>query len=62
MRVGRAGLFSPSGTEITVEDSIFSKNTADNLSNDWGINQQTNRQLTGNGGNYQYPADQTGLM
>ena len=30
MRVGWAGLFSPSGTEITVEDSIFSKNTADN--------------------------------
>ena len=57
MRVGWAGLFSPSGTEITVEDSIFSKNTADNLSNDWGINQ-----LTGNGGNYQYPADQTRLM
>lgn len=51
MRVGWAGLFSPSGTEITVEDSIFSKNTADNLSNDWGINQQTNRQLTGNRGN-----------
>ncbi|PSO51451.1 MAG: calcium-binding protein [Cyanobacteria bacterium QH_1_48_107] len=52
------GIFAPKDTKVTVKDTIFSNNTADNEPNGGEGKQQTNRQLTGLGGNYQYPADE----
>ncbi|MEQ9371577.1 MAG: putative Ig domain-containing protein [Coleofasciculus chthonoplastes F3-SA18-01] len=41
--------------DVSVQNTIFYENTADNGTNDWGIQQHTSRELIDNGGNYQYP-------
>ncbi|HEY9596632.1 MAG TPA: right-handed parallel beta-helix repeat-containing protein [Cyanophyceae cyanobacterium] len=46
------GVAADKDVKVTVKDTIFYKNTADNQ---WGTKQQTNRELTDLGGNYQYP-------
>ena len=54
------GAISASGSEaVSVQNTIFYNNTADNGPNDWGIQQHTNRELTDNGNNIQWPAKQT---
>ncbi|MEB3360167.1 MAG: CAP domain-containing protein [Synechococcales bacterium] len=54
------GAISASGDDsVQVRNTIFYNNTADNGTNDWGIQQHTNRELTDLGGNYQYPPKAT---
>ncbi|NET38027.1 MAG: calcium-binding protein [Cyanothece sp. SIO1E1] len=45
--------------KVTVKDSIFYKNTAENGPNDWGIQQHTSSELQDLGGNFQYPPKTT---
>ena len=47
------------GSQVTVKDTIFANNTADNGSNGWGIQQHTSSELTDLGGNSQWPPKQT---
>ncbi len=48
------GISAIKDASVGVKNSIFYNNTADNGTNDWDIQQHTNRQLTDNGGNIQY--------
>ncbi|MEQ8976036.1 MAG: putative Ig domain-containing protein, partial [Coleofasciculus sp. C1-SOL-03] len=41
--------------DVSVQNTIFYENTADNGTNDWGIQQHTSKELIDNGGNVQYP-------
>lgn len=43
-------------TDVTVNNSIFYQNSAANGTNNWGINQQTSRQLSGSN-NIQFPGN-----
>ncbi|MGB3518596.1 MAG: hypothetical protein WBA43_19220, partial [Elainellaceae cyanobacterium] len=54
------GGVSASGDDsVTLKNTIFYNNTADNGTNDWGIQQHTNRELIDRGGNLQWPPKQT---
>lgn len=53
------GISANDSDPVTVKDTIFYKNTADNGPNDWNVEQHTNRELTDWGGNLQYPAKTT---
>lgn len=55
------GISAGDGNNVSVKNTIFYKNTADNGSNDWGIQQHTNRELIDKGGNIQYPPKATNL-
>jgi predicted outer membrane repeat protein len=44
---------------VTVQNTIFSNNTAANGAENWGIQQHTSRELVDLGGNFQWPAKQT---
>ena len=54
-----AGGLAANDSEVTIQDSIFYNNTADNGPNDWGIQQHSNREFTDLGGNFQYPPKAT---
>ena len=54
-----AGGLAANDSEVTIQDSIFDNNTADNGPNDWGIQQHSNREFTDLGGNFQYPPKAT---
>ena len=49
------GAISAGNDPVTVSNTIFAANTAFNGGNPWNILQQTNRNLTDGGGNFQYP-------
>ncbi|MEQ9355788.1 putative Ig domain-containing protein, partial [Coleofasciculus chthonoplastes] len=49
------GVSISQNADVSVQNTIFYENTADNGTNDWGIQQHTSRELIDNGGNYQYP-------
>lgn len=49
------GISAVSDAAVSVRNTIFSNNTADNGTNNWGVQQHVNRQLTDNGGNIQWP-------
>lgn len=51
-----AGGILASSSPVTVKNTIFDKNTADNGGNPWNIQQNVNRQLTEGGGNIQNAA------
>jgi len=53
------GITASDDAPVTVKNTIFYNNTADNGTNKWGIQQHTNRQLTDKGGNIQFPAKLT---
>lgn len=53
------GGISADDSPVSVKNTIFYQNTASNGTEDWGIQQHTNRALTDNGNNLQYPAKQT---
>jgi predicted outer membrane repeat protein len=55
------GISAANDAPVSVQNTIFYNNTADNGTNAWGIQQQTNRELTDNGGNIQYPPKGTML-
>ncbi|HEY9864260.1 MAG TPA: choice-of-anchor Q domain-containing protein [Candidatus Obscuribacterales bacterium] len=56
------GISASSGAEVTVQNTIFNNNTANNGGNSWNIQQHTNRSFTDLGGNIQWPGNpnQTG--
>ncbi len=56
------GISASSGVEVTVQNTIFNNNTANNGGNSWNIQQHTNRSFTDLGGNIQWPGNpnQTG--
>jgi Ca2+-binding RTX toxin-like protein len=53
------GAISANEDPVSVQNTTFDRNTADNGNEDWGIQQQTNRELIDKGGNTQYPPKQT---
>jgi predicted outer membrane repeat protein len=53
------GITASDDAAVSVKNTIFYNNTADNGTNKWGIQQHTNRQLTDQGGNIQFPAKRT---
>jgi predicted outer membrane repeat protein len=53
------GGVSADDSPVSVKNTIFDRNTASNGNEDWGIQQHTNRALTDNGNNIQYPPKQT---
>jgi predicted outer membrane repeat protein len=53
------GGVSTDKSPVSVKNTIFYENTASNGNEDWGIQQHTNRELTDNGNNIQYPPKQT---
>ena len=53
------GAIAANSDPVTVKNTIFDNNTADNGTNNWGIQQHTNRELTDGGNNLQYPAKLT---
>jgi predicted outer membrane repeat protein len=53
------GVLAADGRDVNVKNTIFSNNTAANGPNNWGIQQHTNRELTDQGGNLQWPPKQT---
>lgn len=53
------GITASDDAPVTVKNTIFYNNTADNGTNKWGIQQHTNRQLIDKGGNIQFPAKLT---
>lgn len=55
------GIAGDTSAAVSVKNTIFYNNTADNGPNDWNIQQNTNRQLIDAGNNLQFPAKQTNL-
>jgi predicted outer membrane repeat protein len=53
------GGISADDSPVSVKNTFFYRNTADNGNEDWGIQQHTNRELIDKGGNSQYPVKQT---
>ncbi|MDX2215058.1 MAG: DUF4347 domain-containing protein [Oculatellaceae cyanobacterium bins.114] len=49
------GAIAANSDPVSVRNTIFSNNTADNGTNAWGIQQHTSRLLTDQGGNIQWP-------
>ncbi|RMG15302.1 MAG: choice-of-anchor D domain-containing protein [Cyanobacteria bacterium J055] len=55
------GIAGDKNVAVSVKNTIFYNNTADNGPNDWNIQQHTNRELIDAGNNLQFPAKQTTL-
>ncbi|EKD06057.1 MULTISPECIES: DUF4347 domain-containing protein [Limnospira] len=55
------GIVASADQTVTVRNTIFYKNTADNGTNNWGIQQHTNRELVDGGGNIQWLEKLTNL-
>lgn len=55
------GIAASSDYTVSVQNTIFYNNTADNGNNDWNIQQHTSRELTDKGGNIQWPPKQSNL-
>jgi hypothetical protein len=53
------GIVADTGLAVSVANTLFVNNTAANGGNTWGIQQHTNRELTDNGGNIQWPVKKT---
>jgi Ca2+-binding RTX toxin-like protein len=53
------GGISANDSPVTVKNTIFFQNTASNGTNNWKIQQHTNRELTDSGNNVQFPPKQT---
>jgi len=53
------GISAADAAKVTVQNTIFSKNTAKNGTANYGIQQHTNRELIDNGGNIQFPPKKT---
>ncbi|MEQ9553211.1 MAG: putative Ig domain-containing protein [Coleofasciculus sp. G3-WIS-01] len=53
------GVSAGKNAKVSVKNTIFYKNTADNGTNDWGIQQHTNKELIDKGGNVQFPPKAT---
>ncbi|MCU0533686.1 MAG: calcium-binding protein [Hydrococcus sp. Prado102] len=53
------GGISADDSPVSVKNTVFYRNTADNGNEDWGIQQHTNRELIDKGNNTQYPVKQT---
>ncbi|WP_088893124.1 choice-of-anchor Q domain-containing protein [Leptolyngbya ohadii] len=53
------GISAVDSARVSVKNTLFSNNTADNGTNNWGIQQHTNRQMIDNGGNIQFPPKRT---
>jgi predicted outer membrane repeat protein len=53
------GISADDVAKVTVKNTIFYKNTADNGTQNYGIQQHTNRELTDNGSNIQFPPKKT---
>lgn len=53
------GISAPENARVTLKNTILSNNTADNGTNNWGIQQHTSRELIDNGGNLQFPPKRT---
>ncbi|MCU0533641.1 MAG: calcium-binding protein [Hydrococcus sp. Prado102] len=53
------GGISANDSPVTVKNTIFFQNTASNGTNNWRIQQHTNRELTDSGNNVQFPPKQT---
>jgi hypothetical protein len=56
------GGISADENPVSVKNTFFYRNTADNGNEDWGIQQHTNRELIDKGGNTQYPVKQTNFF
>ena len=55
------GISAVDSAKVSVKNTIFYKNTADNGTQNFGIEQHTNRELIDNGGNIQFPPKKTNL-
>jgi hypothetical protein len=55
------GISAIDSAKVSVKNTIFYKNTADNGTQHFGIEQHTNRELIDNGGNIQFPPKKTNL-
>ncbi|HEY9625874.1 MAG TPA: DUF4347 domain-containing protein [Coleofasciculaceae cyanobacterium] len=53
------GISAVDAAKVTVQNTIFYKNTAKNGTANYGIQQHTSRELTDNGGNIQFPPKKT---
>jgi predicted outer membrane repeat protein len=53
------GISPSSDASVSVKNTIFYNNTADNGNEDWGIQQHTSKKLIDKGNNIQYPPKQT---
>ena len=53
------GISAVDSAKVTVQNTIFYKNTAKNGTANYGIEQHTNRELIDNGGNIQFPPKKT---
>ncbi len=53
------GISASKDDSVTLKNTILYNNTADNGTNDWGIQQHTSRELIDRGGNLQWPPKQT---
>ncbi|MBD3882635.1 DUF4347 domain-containing protein [Phormidium tenue FACHB-886] len=53
------GISAPDNAKVSVKNTIFYSNTADNGNEKYGIQQHTNRALIDNGGNIQFPPKKT---
>ncbi|MGB5900252.1 MAG: choice-of-anchor D domain-containing protein [Geitlerinemataceae cyanobacterium] len=55
------GIAGDKNAAVSIKNTIFYNNTADNGPNDWNIQQHTNRELVDAGNNLQFPAKLTTL-
>lgn len=55
------GIAGDKNAAVSVKNTIFYNNTADNGTENWGIQQHTNRELIDGGNNLQFPAQSTTL-
>ena len=55
------GISAVDSAKVSVKNTIFYKNTADNGTQHFGIEQHTTRELIDNGGNIQFPSKKTNL-
>lgn len=55
------GIAGDKAAVVSVKNTIFYNNTADNGTENWGIQQHTNRELVDGGNNLQFPAQLTTL-
>ena len=55
------GAITAGDQSVSIKDTVFYQNTADNGPNNWNIQQHTSRELTDRGGNYQWLPKQTNL-
>jgi hypothetical protein len=53
------GVSAINDADVTIRNTIFFNNTADNGTNKWGIQQHSSKELIDGGGNIQFPAKRT---